>query len=108
MRQTEHHMEVGGGQEFPLSGGDPPLPRLSLTLGTMAVTARVKGEAPVLTATQAHVDMTAKSSCAASHDGSHHFELLETHSFAMTIDEVLALRAKDVGTSTVGRLILAF
>ena len=41
--------------------------------------------------------MTAKSSRAASHDGLHDLELLETHALAMTVDEVLALRAKDVG-----------
>src|SRR5262245_9788261 len=89
-------MEITGGQEFPLSGGDPTLPCLSLTLGT-PVPARVKGEAPVLTATWAHVDMTAKSRRAASHDGLHDLELLETHALAMTVDEALALRAKDVG-----------
>ena len=39
VRQTKHHMEVSSGQEFSLSGGDPPLPCLSLTLRTMAVPA---------------------------------------------------------------------
>ena len=65
MRQTEHHMEVAGRQEFPLSGGDPTLARLSLTLGTMAIPARVKGDGPVAAATRAHVDMTAESRRAA-------------------------------------------
>src|SRR5215831_3325443 len=60
--QTEHHMEVGGGQEFSLSGGDPPPPSLSLTFWTMAISARVKGEAPVLPTSNAHVAMTAESS----------------------------------------------
>ena len=41
--------------------------------------------------------MTAKSSRAAAHDGLHDLELLETHSVVMTIDEVIALRAKDIG-----------
>src|SRR5262249_45270640 len=40
VRQTEHDMEVTGGQEFPLSGGDPSLACLRLTLGTMPVPAR--------------------------------------------------------------------
>src|SRR5262245_55643828 len=42
VRQTEHDMEVTGGQEFPLSGRDPSLACLRLTLGTMPVPARVK------------------------------------------------------------------
>ena len=95
--QAEHDMEITGGQKFPLSGGDPSLSRLSLTLGTMPVPAGVKGEAAVLTATWADVDVTAESSRAASHDGLHHLELLETQTVAMTIDEAVALRAKDVG-----------
>ena len=41
--------------------------------------------------------MTAKSSCAAAYDGFDDLELLETHSVAMTINEVFTLRAKDVG-----------
>ena len=97
VRQTEHDMEVTGGQEFLLSGCDPSLACLRLTLGAMSVPARVKGEAPVLIATWTHIDMAAKNSRAASHDGLHHLELLETHAVAMTIDEALALRAKDVG-----------
>jgi predicted DNA-binding protein (UPF0251 family) len=35
------------------------------------------------------------------HDGTHHLHLLETNRVAMTVDEVLALRAKDVGHLTV-------
>src|SRR5262249_26030503 len=90
-------MEVAGGEEFTFSGGDPALACLSLTLWAMPVPAGVKGDAPVLTASQARVDMTAKSSRAAAHDGWHDLELLETHSVVMTIDEVFALRAKDIG-----------
>src|SRR5262249_36151978 len=41
--------------------------------------------------------MTAKSCPSAMRDGTHHLQLLETHRVAMTVDEVLALRAKDVG-----------
>jgi hypothetical protein len=37
MWQAEHHMEVRGLQQFPLSGRDPTLPRLGLTFGTVPV-----------------------------------------------------------------------
>jgi hypothetical protein len=39
--------------------------------------------------------MTTKSCRSAMHDGTHYLQLLER--IAMTVDEVLALRAKDVG-----------
>ena len=41
--------------------------------------------------------MTAESRGAAMQDGPHHLQLLKTDSVSMTIDEVVALRAKDVG-----------
>ena len=41
--------------------------------------------------------MTAESRRTAMQDGPHHFQLLETDSVSMMIDEVTALRAKDVG-----------
>ena len=40
--------------------------------------------------------MTTKSSRAAAQDGAHDLELLETN-VAVSIDEVVALRAKDIG-----------
>ena len=40
--------------------------------------------------------MTAQSRCPATHDRVHHFQLLETDSVSMTVDEVVALRAKDI------------
>src|SRR5438093_1450042 len=41
--------------------------------------------------------MTAESGCAATHDRAHHLQLLETDSVSITVHEVAALRAKDVG-----------
>jgi hypothetical protein len=41
--------------------------------------------------------MTAESGCATTHDGAHHLQLLETDSVSITVHEVAALRAKDVG-----------
>jgi hypothetical protein len=40
--------------------------------------------------------MTTESSRAAAQDGAHHLKLLETD-VAVSIDEVVALRAKDIG-----------
>jgi hypothetical protein len=97
MGQAEHHMEVWALQKLSFPGRDPTLSRLALTLGTMPVTARVKGESPVLAASQALVDMAAQRRCAAILNRAHHVHLLKTDSVLITIDEVAALRAKDVG-----------
>jgi len=51
----------------------------------------------VLTALRTLVDMPAQSLRAATHNGAHHLHLLKTDSASMAVDEVVALRAKDVG-----------
>ena len=89
MRQREHHMEIARLQKFLLSGGDPTLARLSLTFWTVAITARVIGDGLVAATSRTDIDMTAESRCSAMQDGPHHFQLLETDSVSMTIDEVV-------------------
>src|SRR5262249_21726183 len=63
----------------------------------VAITARVIGDGLVAATSRTDVDMTAESRRTAMKDGLHHFQLLETDSVSMSIDEVSALRAKDVG-----------
>ena len=41
--------------------------------------------------------MTPENRRPATHDGTHHLQLLETNSVSVTLDEVAALRAKDIG-----------
>jgi len=41
--------------------------------------------------------MTTESRCPATPDGAHHLQLLEADCASMTVDEVVALRAKDIG-----------
>src|SRR5579863_9673596 len=97
MGQAEYDMEIRGLQKLSFPGRDPTPSCLGLTLGTMPVTAGVKGESPVLAASQALVDMTAQRLGAAIYDCAHHLHLLKTDSLSMTVDEVVALGAKDVG-----------
>ena|SRR5215471_4399329 len=97
MRQREHHMEIARLQEFLLPGGDPTLARLRLAFWTVAITARVIGDGLVAATSRTDIDMTAESRRTAMQDGLHHFQLLETDSFLMSIDKLSALRAKDVG-----------
>src|SRR5215475_322565 len=97
MRQREHHMEIARFQKFLLPGGDPTLARLSLTFWTVAIAARVIGDGLVAATSRANIDVTAQSCGSAMHDGTHHLQLLETNRVAMTVNEVFALRAKDLG-----------
>src|SRR5438552_11121076 len=97
MRQREHDMEVRDRQKFPLSGGDPTLTRLSLAFWAVAIPAGVIGDGLVAATLRASIDVTAESRCPATHDGAHHLQLLETDSVSMTVNEVVALRTKDIG-----------
>ena len=85
MRQREHDMEVRDRQKFPLSGSDPMLTRLSLAFWAVAIPAGIIGDGPVAATLRAGIDVTAKSRCTATHDGAHHFQLLETDSVSMTV-----------------------
>ena len=49
----------------------------------------------IATALWARIDMTAESCCTTTSDSPYHFQLLNTK--LMTIDKVVAPRAKDVG-----------
>jgi hypothetical protein len=77
-------MEITRLQKFLLSGGDPPLARLSLTFGTVAITARVIGDG-LVAATSREMD-----------------------SVSMMMMKLLPCARKMSATSTVGRVILLF
>lgn len=95
MRQRENDVEITGRQKLPLSRRDPPLTRLILAFRAMAISAGVVGNGLIATALWARIDMTAESRCTTTSDSTDHFQLLKTE--LMTIDEVVAPRAKDVG-----------
>src|SRR5262245_12197069 len=61
----------------------------------MAISAGVVGNGLIATALWARIDMTAESRCTTASDSANHFQLLKTE--LMTIDELVAPRAKDVG-----------
>src|SRR5262245_54584344 len=95
MRQRENDMEITRRQKLPLSRRDPSLTRLILAFRAMAISAGVVGNDLIATALRARIDMTAESRCATTSDSAYRFQLLKTE--LMTIDEVAAPRAKDVG-----------
>src|SRR6266571_8889599 len=88
-------MKVPDRQKLPLSGRDPTLTRLSLAFGTMAISAGVVGDGLVDTTLRALIDMTTHSRCTATRDRAHNLELLNAE--LMTVNKVIAVRAKDVG-----------
>ena len=89
-------MEIRGLQKFPLSGRDPTLPCLRLTLGAMPVATAIERDHAKPTASTL-VAVSAESRRAAAHDRAHDLQLLETDTVSVTVHEVAALRAKDVG-----------
>jgi hypothetical protein len=95
MRQRENDMEITARQKFPLSRRDPPLTSLILAFRAMTISAGVVGNGLITTALWAPIDMTAESCCTTTTDSAYHFQLLNTE--LMTINEVVAPRAKDIG-----------
>ena len=98
MRQREHDMEISGSPEVPALGrrSNADVPE-SDTLDNGDFGTSYRRWSQSLATSRALIDMTAESRGAATHDGAHHLQLLETDSVSMTVDEVVALRAKDVG-----------
>jgi hypothetical protein len=89
-------MEVRGREKFPFSGRDPTLACLRLALGAVTISAAIEGVNAKI-ALGAFVAVSAQRCRAAIHDRAHHLHLLKTDSVSMTVDEGVALRAKDVG-----------
>jgi len=89
-------MEVRGREKFPFSGRDPTLACLRLALGAVTISAAIEGVNAKI-ALGAFVAVSAHRCRAAIHDRAHHLHLLKADSVSMTVDEGVALRAKDVG-----------
>jgi len=61
-----------------------------------------------MTAARAGIAMTAQCSGAAAQNGPKGFELLKAKARSIAIQEAIAVRAKNVGHSKVGRVIFRF
>jgi len=75
-RQGEHDMVIFDGQQIGLTRFQPIQGRRSLTLGAMAVAARVVGDAD-MAAVAAGLNMAAERRRATTLDGRHHLQLAE-------------------------------
>ena len=96
VRYGEDHVEVAGGQEFAFPCRQPALARLCLTLGAVAIAARVVGDG-LITATRASIAMPAEGGSAAALNGTKGFELLIIKARSIPIQETIALHAENVG-----------
>jgi hypothetical protein len=85
-------MEVAGGQEFSLAGGQPTLARLGLTLGAVPISARVVRDG-LMSATRACIPMATQCCGAAALNATKCFELAGSQSWIDNVQEAIALSA---------------
>jgi hypothetical protein len=95
-RQGEDDVEIGNRQQLGLTSRKPPRSRRPLTLRTMAVSARVVGDADVPAVVTA-LDMAAERRRAAGRDRADHAPLNAPEMSAVRPFVSLAIVAEDVG-----------
>ena len=96
MRQREDHVEVGNGQQFGRTVGEPLLARCALALGAMPVPAGVV-RVDAMSATVAGVQITAENGCPAVFNRMQNAQVLGVQQVAMLLEKLLAVVANDIG-----------
>ena len=95
--QSEDDVDVGRGQQFTATCGDPAFTRTGLTLGAVPIAATVVGDGGTMSAASALINMTAESSRTTARDGQQDLEVSPTEPRTVTRDEVCSCAANDVG-----------
>ena len=95
MRQREDDMHVRHVEELALSGREPPVTRLGLTLWAVTIPTRVIRDGP-MSAGPTSIDMTAERGGPTPHQRAEHGPLLHAEP-RMLIEEVGTLRVEDIG-----------
>jgi hypothetical protein len=95
VRQPKDDMHIGHVEELPLSGGEPSVTGLRLTLRTVPIATRVIGDGP-MAAGVALVDMTAERGGSTLGQRAEDGPLLHAEP-RMLVEEVLTLRVEDIG-----------
>lgn len=93
--QSEHNVEIARVEKLLFARFDPTVSCLSLALVAMTITAAVVGDERISATLGANVDMSAKYCGTAVCNGPDHLELLNGQ--GVPVDEIVALRAEDVG-----------
>ena len=95
VREREDDVEIARIEKLLLTRFDPTIPGLRLALVAMPVTATVVGDRWISATLRTNIDMAAERRIAAPRDGPDDLELLNTQ--GVSVDKVVALRAKDIG-----------
>ena len=96
-RQSEHGMDVAGGQQFPLARLEPASARVALASWAMAVSARVVRDGSCMSAAGAAIAMSAQRGGAAARDSQQHLLVLPVDPPAAVFNEMLSSTTNDVG-----------
>jgi hypothetical protein len=95
-RQREDHVQITHRQEFFPSRLEPALARAGLTLGAMAIQARVIDQGRRMVAVLAAQAVSAESGGAATGDGRQHFAMLSAQPAATALEEALSGGANQI------------
>jgi hypothetical protein len=68
-------MDVGNGQQFPLTSRKPFIPGIGQTLRAMPITAAIIGDGDNMTASRTTIPVTSERCSPATFDGRQHFEV---------------------------------
>jgi hypothetical protein len=94
--QCEDDMEVACREKFSPTRSDPPFPSTRLTLGAVAISARIKRDG-AMPAAGALIEMTAEGGGTAPRDGQQHFDMHPPEPLAVSFDEGISRSADDIG-----------
>ena len=93
MRQSKHNVKVRQPEQFLFPGSEPSLARLRLTLGAVAIAARVKRDGRMI-ATGTVIQMAAQALRAAALDSGQHLQVLEAQPGAILFNKAITMCAK--------------
>jgi hypothetical protein len=94
--QCEDDMEVACREKFSSTRSDPPFPSTRLTLGAVAISARIKRDG-AMPAAGALIEMTAEGGGTAPPNGQQHFDMHPPEPLAVSFDEGISRSADDIG-----------
>jgi hypothetical protein len=95
--EREDHMQVARGEQFSLTGGDPPFPSRDLTLWTVTITAAVVREGGMMSAAHALIEMPTECGSTTARNGQQYLDVLPANPLAVSLDEGSSSRADEIG-----------
>jgi hypothetical protein len=96
-RQSEHDMDVGGGEKFAAPGLDPAFAGAGLTLRTVPIATAVVRDGGTMSATNACIDVTAEFSGATARDRKQYRDMGPADPRSVALDKSSSCAADQVG-----------